>query len=228
MDRLTDYLAKRWTKFDDYLENLVKRRVLNSFNSTFLFFFGFVALFGLIISLLPSFDSVSLRIIYFFGYAFTAFVGLTIAATYMKRKAIKAKRLYPFIFKKVDFNLVDFELLEFDKEERIDFGLLLNKRKVQNKINFKENSKSKSRANYRKLFSLFHVILENGLEDVIDTQKKVFIEMLNESFLMNGDKLNVSTMDSSLSTWKGELKDSKSSALRYITEYQIIFSIKDN
>lgn len=228
MDKLTDYFAKIWTKLDDDLDNLFQRRLLKSFNSTFYLFLGLIALFGLFITLLPFFDSLLQRFLYFFGYTLLAFIGLTVAGAYIKRKGIKAKRLYPFEFKKLDFSVINFELLEFDKEERIDFGLLLNKRKVQNKINFKENSKSKSRANYRKLFSLFHVILENGLEGVIDTQKKGFIEMLNESFLMNGDKLNVTTMDSSLSSWKGELKDSKSSALRYILDYQIIFSIKDN
>jgi len=224
MDWLTDYLAKRWTNFDDYLENLVKRRVLNSFNSTFLFFFGFVALFGLIISLLPSFDSVSLRIIYFFGYALTAFVGLTIAATYMKRKAIKAKRLYPFVFKKVDFNLVDFELLQFDNEEKIDFSLLLNRRKVQNKINFKEMNKSKESASHPKLFSMLHVLLEDGISEIKDNRLKIFFEMLQDSFLMNDKSINSGTLKTSFANWKGDLNSDK--VKDYNQYYREIFKIE--
>ncbi|MFK7811872.1 MAG: hypothetical protein AB8B59_05215 [Maribacter sp.] len=189
---------------------------------------GFIALIGLLIALSPAFESTVSRIIFFLCYVLLAFLILTSAIVIVKKKGIKARRLYPFNFKKLDLNLVDFDRLGFDREEKIDFGLLLNRRKVQNKINFKEDSKSKSQVNYRKLFSLFHVIIENGLEDIINVHKRVFIEMLNDSFLMNGDKLQAKTMDSSLSTWKGELKDSKSSANKYIKDYKIIFSLKDN
>ncbi len=228
MDKFTDYLARLWVSLDDVLDNLIERRILKTINSTFLFLIGFIALIGFMIAVSPAFESIFNRIIFFLCYVLLAFLILTRAIIIVKKKGIKARRLYPFIFKKLDLNMVDFDRLGLDAEERIDFGLLLNRRKVQNKINFKEKSKSKSHANYRKLFSMFHVIIENGLEEIIDTQRRVFIEMLNDSFLMNGDKLKVKTMDSSLSTWKGELKDSKSSANKYITDYKLIFSIKDN
>ncbi|GAB5473916.1 MAG: hypothetical protein Mars2KO_20150 [Maribacter sp.] len=224
MDKITDFLAKKWLRLEDSLDKLLQKRLVGKFNSTFLFFIGFIASIGLLFALLPIFNSVTHRILFFLGYVLIAFTGLTVAGTYSKKKALRAKQLYPFVFKKLNLNLVNYELLKFDEQEKIDFGLLLNRRRVQNKINFKEMNKSKQSASHPKLFSMFHVILEDGISELKDERLKLFFKMLQDSFLMNGKDINFSTLPVSFTNWNGDLKSKK--IKEYNQYYQEIFKIE--
>lgn len=224
MDKFTDNLARKWVRIEDSIDNLFQRRLLRTFNSTFIFLIGFIALVGVLISILFSFKSISDRILFFLGYVAIAFVGLTIVATHIKRKTIKQKRMYPFNFQKIDFNLVDYDILKFDKQEKIDFILLLNRRKVQNKLNFKETNKSKESASHPKLFSMFHILLKGGISDFKDKRLKLFFEMLQDSFLMNGKDINLGTLKTSFANWKGDLDSSR--IKDYNQYYEGIFKIE--
>ena len=224
MDKVTDYLAKKWVRIDDSIENLFQRRLLRTFNSTFLFFIVFIAFVGLLIALFNSHNSITLSILFFLGYVSIAFVGLTIVATLIKRREIKGRRLYPFIFKKLDFNLIDYDVLKFDEQEKIDFVLLLNRRRVQNKVNFKETNRSKESASHPKLFSMFHVLLEDGISKLEGKRLKLFFEILKDSFLMNGKDVNLGTLKTSFANWKGDLESNR--IKEYNQYYLEIFKIE--
>lgn len=220
MYRIIEYLAQLWCKLDDGIDNLFKRRILRTKSSTFLFLISFIALVGAV----TSFYSSTNRLMFFFGYVAVGFLGLTIAGAYHEKKRIKNKRLYPFLYKPIKMGNIDYEYLKFSDDEKIDFNLLLNRRKVQSKINFRESNKSKDSANHRMLFSMFHVLIEGGIENFTILQKKVFFEMLEDSFLMNGTLINYNTLKSSFSSWKGDLTSEKGKG--YIKYWRDVFDME--
>ena len=183
----------------------------------------FISIIGVVAVITNPFRFFLHNLLFFFAYIFIAFIGVIVMATYYEKERIKNNRLYPFQYVPIKWDGVNYGLLKFNKEELIDFNLLLNRRHVQNKINFREKNKSKEGANHRMLFSMFHVIIQNGIDQFTDVQKKIFFEMLQDSFFMNGKPINKSTLKSSFSTWKSDLTTEKGTA--YNQYWQNVFSL---
>ncbi|WP_298506910.1 hypothetical protein [uncultured Maribacter sp.] len=223
MDKLIKNIAQLWCSLDDSIDNFFNRRILRTHNSTFLFLISMLGIVAISIAFFAEFNSVFYRFLFFFAYIFMGFIGLTIVGAYHEKKRIKNKRLYPFLYRTLKIGNINYDALKLNDDEKIDFHLLLNRRKVQNKINFQENNKSKDSANHRMLFSMFHVILEDGIENLTDVHKKVFFEMLEDSFLMNGKTINYKTLKSSFSGWKGDLSSDKGKG--YIKYWKSVFDI---
>ncbi|MEJ4090056.1 hypothetical protein [Galbibacter orientalis] len=223
MDKLIKKLAKLWCKLDDAIDHFFDRGILSSTTARIYFLIICIAAYGIAITLLSSYNSFRQRILFFFGYLLTGIFLLLIFAVYYEKKRIKNRRLYPFQYVTIKWETVNYELLKFNKEELIDFNLLLNRRHVQNKINFREKNKSKEGANHRMLFSMFHVIIKDGIDQFTDVQKKIFFEMLQDSFLMNQKPINYDTLKSSFSNWKGDLNTEKGMA--YNQNWKNVFSL---
>lgn len=223
MDKWIKKLALLWCKVDDYIDSLFERRVLNNTNGIFIFTMSFIILLGLILVILYPFDSLSQRILFFLTYTAIGFIGIFIAGVSHEKKRIKNSRSYPFQYVSIKWEDVNHEMLKFNQEERLDFNLLMNRRHVQNKINFQESNRSKEGANHRLLFSMFHILIQDGIDNFTDVQKKIFFEMLMDSFLMNGNPIKYNTLKSSFSSWKGDLNSEKGKS--YVKYWQDIFGL---
>ncbi|QLE00921.1 hypothetical protein HX109_04830 [Galbibacter sp. BG1] len=223
MDRTIKKLAVLWCKLDDAIDHFFKRSTLSSNSARLYFLIIIIAVYGLVITLFSSYSSFEQKLLFFFGYLLTGILLIILFAAYYEKKRIKNSRLYPFYYVPFKWETVNYELLKFNEDERIDFNLLLNRRHVQNKINFRENNKSKEGANHRMLFSMFHVLIQDGIEHFTDVQKKIFFEMLRDSFLMNRKPINYDTLKSSFSNWKYDLDTEKGVA--YHQYWKNVFSL---
>ncbi|MCX2678887.1 hypothetical protein OOZ15_02950 [Galbibacter sp. EGI 63066] len=223
MDKWIKKLALLWCKIDDKIDSLFERRVLNNTNGIFAFTMSFIILLGLILVIVYPFDSLSQRILFFFIYTVIGFIAIVIAGVSHEKKRIKNSRLYPFQYVSIKWDTINYKALKFNKEEQIDFNLLLNRRRVQNKINFQENNRSKEGANHRLLFSMFHVLIQDGIDNFTSIQKKDFFEMLMDSFLMNNNPIKYDTLKTSFSNWKGDLNSDKGKS--YIKYWMDIFNL---
>lgn len=223
MNRIIKKLAKLWCKLDDSIDHLFQHKIMNSNNGIIIFIMCFISVIGLVIASIYPFPALANSILFFFIYIFIAFIGLIVMATYYEKERIKNSRLYPFQYVAIKWEAVNYELLKFNKEELIDFNLLLNRRHVQNKINFREKNKSKEGANHRMLFSMFHVLMQDGIDQFTDIQKEIIFDMLWDSFLINEKPINKDTLKSSFSNWKGDLSTKK--GIAYNQYWKNIFSL---
>ncbi|MCM5662523.1 hypothetical protein [Galbibacter mesophilus] len=224
MEKIIRKLAILWCKLDDAIDHFFRRSSMSSNSARLYFLIVCIAVYGLVLMLFSSQVSIGQKLGYYFGYLFIGILLIILFATYYEKKRIKDSRLYPFQYISVKWETVNYELLKFDKDELIDFNLLLNRRHVQKKINFREKNKSKEGANHRMLFSMFHVLIQDGIEHFTDVQKKIFFEMLRDSFLMNRKPINYDTLKSSFSNWKGDLSTEKGTA--YEQYWKNVFSLK--
>ncbi|WP_215996878.1 hypothetical protein [Maribacter dokdonensis] len=101
-------------------------------------------------------------------------------------------------------SLIKYHLVNFDENSRKEFDRLLKGKHVKDKINFTIGNKSRDSANHRILFVLFDELITGGVIDMTGKQKELFFKLLMNSFLMNGQAINQSTLKTSFSSWKGE------------------------
>ena len=146
----------------------------------------------------------------FFLYLFLVFSLLVLIAGFYRGKAIKQIQSNGFEFRKLNLTKIDYTGLQLYEDEISDFQRLVLGREVSHKINFKLNTLSKQSANYRDLFTIFHIISPNGITSFATEEKKNFFHMLEDSFTMNENPINSKTLKSSFSAWKGDINSDKS------------------
>ena len=210
-------LIKTTAKGFDHLFELRERFLFHWNMKTTTQFIGFI----LILLILPAILAISflnlsflesdiLKTLIFAGYLLLAFVLLIIVAAYYQSKGSRKTYYYGIKFKTWKSNKINYSSLYFNKEEERDFKRLLSGRKVENKINFKIPNLSKQSANHRTLFFILHILSQNGLNDLSTEERKGFFNLVEDSFLMNGQPINPGTLESSFSSWKKELESEKS------------------
>jgi hypothetical protein len=145
-------------------------------------------------------------------------------ATYYTYKRKKKTRFYNLQIRHVNIHKVDYEALRLWNDDKVNFQLLLRNRKVKNKINYQIPIKSKTSANHRYLFTLFHLLIKSGIANLSPEEKDSFFQLLQESIVMNGEDINSKTLNSSFSAWKSELSSQK--IIDYIKEIKKILHIE--
>ena len=210
-------LIKTTAKGFDHLFEFGERFLFHWNMKTRTQFIGFI----LILLILPAFLAISflnlnflesdiLKTLIFVSYLLLAFVLLIIVAAYYQSKGDRKTYCYGIKFKTWKANKINYRNLYFSKEEERDFKRLLSGRKVENKINFKISNLSKQSANHRTLFFILHILSQKGLNDLSTEERERFFNLVQDSFLMNGQAINPGTLKSSFSSWNTEFDSGKS------------------
>lgn len=153
------------------------------------------------------------KIFLLISYLILAFSSLILVASYYRSKSFSNLKSYKFDFKKLAYNQIDYDELKLDKDEIEDFHLLISGEKVSKRINFKFLSTRSKEPSYRALFCFLHCIIENGIYSFKEKNKDELFHMVEETFLMNGKSINLDTLSSSFSTWKGKMDEDKYSEM---------------
>ena len=222
-------LIETTTKGFDYLFKLRERFLFHWNMKTRTQFIGSILIFLILPAILAiSFLNLSflesdiLKTLILAGYLLLAFVLLIIVAAYYQSKKRRKSDCYGIKFKTWKSNKINYSSLHFNKEEERDFKILLSGRQVENKINFKISNLSKQSANHRTLFFILHILSQNGLNYLSTEERKGFFDLVEDSFLMNGQPINPKTLDSSFSSWHTNF-ESETSQKKLKDIQQLIF-----
>ncbi len=114
------------------------------------------------------------------------------------------KDRHPFSITPIKKSRTRYDLLDLDQDSQREFNKLLQGRNVQTRINFTIGNKSGDSANHRILFVLFDKVLAGRIQEFSGDRKKLFFQLLINSFLMNGESLKENTLKTSFSAWKND------------------------
>ncbi len=114
------------------------------------------------------------------------------------------KDRHPFAIVPIKKSKIQYDLLDLNEDSQREFNKLLQGRNVQTRINFTIGNKSGESANHRILFVLFDEVLAGGIQEFGGDRKKLFFQLLINSFLMNGESLKENTLKTSFSSWKND------------------------
>ncbi|WP_026837083.1 hypothetical protein [Gillisia sp. JM1] len=132
-----------------------------------------------------------------------AIILLWLAIRHESDKHLQKDR-HPFNIAPIKNSKIRYDLLDLDEDSQKEFNKLLQGRNVQTPINFTIGNKSGESANHRILFVLFDEVLAGGIQEFSGDRKKLFFQLLINSFLMNGESLKGNTLKSSFSSWKND------------------------
>ncbi|WP_136468474.1 hypothetical protein [Flagellimonas onchidii] len=209
MEHLINFLGKVIYKIELITDDFIQSKILKN-DTTKIAFLLFVVLLISVMVIVPNrFISMENKPYFIAGYVGVGFILLIFVAAYYSVQRIKKNALYGFKFKRLLFNSVDYKELMLDSDSALNLKLLIRNKKPKDKIDFRLPNKNKTAANYKLLFTLFHLIIENGIDQYIGRRKKDFFELLYESFLMNGNPINKGTLESSFSNWKANIHSEK-------------------
>ncbi|WP_157972968.1 hypothetical protein [Aureibaculum luteum] len=224
MEKLIEFLSEILYKASLTWDGFIRIKVSKN-NNTII---GFLVL----VFILPTSLSVSLAIdttkdfykfYYFLGFLILNLIFIIILATYYTYKKKKKSRFYNLKIRHISIHKIDYNALILKYGDKENFQLLLRNRKVNNKINYQIPNKSKTSANHRYLFTLFHLLIKGGIINLSPKSRDDFFRLLQESILMDGENINAETLNSSFSAWKSEFDSQKIND--YIKELKIILNI---
>ena len=116
---------------------------------------------------------------------------------------------------------MNFPLINMDTEGQKQFQRILSGKKVTDKINFTMGNKSGDSANHRILFVLFDEIIVGGIVELTGERKQDFFELLQNSFLMNGEPIKPNTLKTSFSAWKTDQEKANSRNQRKLVKQML-------
>ncbi len=134
---------------------------------------------------------------------FLAIVLLWLAIRHESEKHLQKER-HLFTIATIKKSKIRYDLLDLDRDSQREFNKLLQGLNVQSRINFTIGNKSGESANHRILFVLFDEVLAGGIQEFSGNRKKLFFQLLINSFLMNGEPLKENTLKTSFSSWKND------------------------
>jgi len=132
-----------------------------------------------------------------------AIILLWLAIRHESDKHLQKDR-HPFNIAPIKNSKIRYDLLDLNEDSQKEFNKLLQGRNVQTPINFTIGNKSGESANHRILFVLFDEVLAGGIQEFSGDRKKLFFQLLINSFPMNGESLKENTLKSSFSSWKND------------------------
>jgi len=210
MERFLEYLGERLYRIRLAIDDFIFLKLSKSNTNKILFLTSFLIPIALIIAFTNSaLHGIFYKVLFVLGYLLLGFVILSIYAIYFYSEKKMKAGFYGFRVNRFNIRSIDYELLLLDNEDKENFMLLLRGRKVKNRINYTLPNKSKTAANYRFLFTIFHLFIQGGIVGLEKLQKERLLQLFEESFFMNGEKVNPDTFRSSFSTWKRELNTPK-------------------
>lgn len=224
MEKLIEFLSEILYKVSLAWDGFIRLKVSKN-NNTII---GFIFL----VFIIPTAFSASMAInttkdfykfYYFLGFLTLNLIVIIILATYYTYKKKKKSRFYNLQVRHLSIHKINYGALMLNDEDKENFQLLLRNRKVKNKINYQIPNKSKTSANHRYLFTLFHLLIKGGTTNLSAKGKDDFFQLLQDSILMNGENINSETLNSSFSAWKSELDSQK--VIDYIKEIKIILNL---
>jgi hypothetical protein len=204
MERFIQRAGKTLAKVRIEIDNFLKERVGNSRTNLILFILGIFVFLILTVSAFLNFGSL---IEHFEIYlALLILMGIAILWTaifYESQTHLKNDR-HSFQIVPLRKSHIKYHLIDLDGISRKEFARLLNGKNVTRKINFTMGNKSGDSANHRILFVLFDELIVGGVTEITGERKEHFFKFLMDCFLMNDQAINLNTLKSSFSTWKGE------------------------
>ncbi|MGB8704806.1 MAG: hypothetical protein WCD31_07240 [Gillisia sp.] len=191
----------RWRSGINYfLEEKVQSSSTNLILFLLSIFMVFIMSFSLFFGLHSIVDNYPIFLILF---TIMLLVLIWLAIFYESEKHLETGR-HEFQIVSLNKFLVRFELLHLDKESKEQFIRLMKGLRVREKINFTMGNKSGESANHRILFVLFDELVVGGIQDLTGERKRIFFNLLMDSFLMNSEPLKENTLKSSFSAWKND------------------------
>ncbi len=211
MEKLIDFLGDYFFKVGLHFENFFEENVKKNDTTMIAFLMILLLLFLMILASINGFIPSEYKSIFLVLYIFIGLAILIITAGYYR--GVKKRRALGYNFKMIhlNFSKLDLQALGFNESDTNNLKLLYRNHKVQNKINNTNLVKNKCAASYSFLFSLFHVLHKNGIQDLNTSDRQLFFQMLEDSFTMNGTLINPNTLESSYSKWNSKLKNDENS-----------------
>ncbi|MCF6347908.1 MAG: hypothetical protein L3J20_06380 [Flavobacteriaceae bacterium] len=205
MERLIEFLGDFFFKASLAYENFFEEKVKRNDTTMIAFLMIPLLLLAIVLVALSGFISFEYKSAFLFFYPLLGLSMLIFTAGYYR--GIKKKKSLGYNFKMIplNFSKINFQTLGFNESDIYNLNLLYRNRKVENKINNTNLVKNKSAASYSFLFSLFHVMIKNGIKELNTADRKLFLQILEDSFTMKGDSLNSNTIQSNFSKWKSKV-----------------------
>lgn len=122
----------------------------------------------------------------------------------------EAKRLHRnefvscFYFKRSNINGIHLPDLGFSETDRENLNLVLNNLPATNKIDFKLVSDNRIAADYKKLFRILHLLIDEGIRDFKKERKEMLFKFIESTFTLNGLEVNRASLNSRFSEWVNE------------------------
>lgn len=167
MEHLINFLGEVIYKIELMTDDFIQSKILKN-DTTKIAFLLFVVLLISVMVIVPNrFISMENKPYFILGYVGFGFILFIFVAAYYSAQRKKKNTLYGFKIKKLPLNSIDYQELMLDDDSILNLKLLMRNKKPKDKIDFRLSNKNKTAANYKLLFTLFHLIIENGIDQFI-------------------------------------------------------------
>ncbi len=129
---------------------------------------------------------------------------LFIGSLYESRRLKKSSHYTFFQFNRSNLNGISLSDLGFSPAEQENLNLVLNNLQPKYRIDFKLVSANKSAADYKKLFRILHMLIDEGIKDYKKERKEMLFKFIESTFALNGSKVNRASLNSRFSEWVNE------------------------
>jgi len=224
MEKLIEFLGNYFFKVSLIFESFFEEKVKKNDTTMIAFLMIPLLLFAIFLATVNGFLPFEYKSIFLFFYPILGLSMLIFTAGYYRGMKKMQSLGYNFKMIPLNFSKLNLEPFGFNEADKYNLKLLYRNRKVGNKINNTNLVKNKSAASYSFLFSLFHVMIKKGIKDLNTTDRQNFLQMLENSFTMNGISINPDTLESSYSKWNSRLKNDENN-LKDLTIIRTVFNI---
>ena len=217
-DKSIDYYIQILLKIENYLNKLLESgfqmKPSKLFSRFVLVFFGIsiVIFLSLILNDNNLIISIDLPIILFvFGI-----LGLF----HQRALFVKNENEVEPIFQFIKNRNIDFDFLKMNKSESDQFLRILEGNEVSKKIVFKITSTTRPKdPHFNAIFSIFDLLIVGGVQGLEGNKKKAFFQLIDHTFLMGKNAVNMGSLNKSYSKWKNDLSEDRAPSTRDLLNY---------
>ncbi len=116
-------------------------------------------------------------------------------------KQVPSSRLQ---FTRSNLNGIVLPSLGFSEDDRENINLVLNNLRPNNKIKFYLVSDNRIAADYKKLFSILHLLIDGGIRDFKKERKETLFKFIESTFTLNSSEVKRTSLNSRFSKFVNE------------------------
>ncbi|RXG24307.1 hypothetical protein [Leeuwenhoekiella aequorea] len=124
------------------------------------------------------------------------------------------------IFQFIKNRNIDFHFLKMNKGESDQFLRILEGKEVSKKVVFKITSTTRPKdPHYNAIFSIFDLLIVGGVQSLEGNKKKAFFQLIDHTFLMGKNAVNMGSLKKSYSKWKKDLSENRAPSTSDLLNY---------